>query len=57
MLDHITLTESNDAKDNTSPRARAEYYPVHYAAGLFDFNGYLFEAIHKSRLTSAKYLR
>jgi predicted lactoylglutathione lyase len=39
---------SAGAKDNISPRARAEYYPGYYAADVFDPDGYSFEVVHKS---------
>jgi hypothetical protein len=39
---------SAGARDNISPRARAEYYPGYYAADVFDPDGYSFEVVHKS---------
>jgi catechol 2,3-dioxygenase-like lactoylglutathione lyase family enzyme len=39
---------SAGARDNISPRARAEYFPGYYAADVFDPDGYSFEVVHKS---------
>jgi catechol 2,3-dioxygenase-like lactoylglutathione lyase family enzyme len=39
---------SAGARDNISPRVRAESHPGYYAADVFDPDGYSFEVVHKA---------